>query len=121
MKKTLVEAANLDAFICTEHNTLYADGALLLTPGARDALSKRGVTIVYGPNPHAGQGQHVECHANCHDDHRHDAHPAPATSEGEARLVLAVAAMLQEHCGIKDPATLHALSSCIVRTIGENI
>ena len=56
MKKVLVQADNLDEFICQEEATLYVDASMILTPGAKDELLKRGVAVVRtscaSPAPH---------------------------------------------------------------------
>jgi hypothetical protein len=109
MKKTLVTVDNLETFICKERGVLSVDGSFLLTPGAKDALAKRGVALVHGPSPETAPV------AQKHSEQ------LPAASAGEKRLLLAVAAMLHERCGIHEPQVLQSLSRCIVDTIRDNI
>ena len=51
MAKKLVGIDNLDAAICQASGKIYVDGSIILTPGAKDELIKRGIPIVYGPKP----------------------------------------------------------------------
>ncbi|MBI4806553.1 MAG: hypothetical protein HY795_15105 [Desulfovibrio sp.] len=107
MGKKLVGTDNLDEAICQATGKVYADGTIILTPGAKDELSKRGVPIVYGPAP-----ERAECA------------PTPmaeAASPGLEKLVLAVSAILNTQYGIKNPEQLKVLSCQVVKTIKENI
>ena len=104
MKKTLVEVGNLDQYICQASHKIYVDGStMILTPGAKDALSKKGISIVYGPNPDA---------ATCCSGH----HDADAD-----RLFWGVAAMLKDEYGVTDPAALKTLSAQVVKALKENV
>ena len=107
MGKRLVGTDNLDAFICQEDATLYADQTIILTPGARDELARRGVHVVYGPRP-----QTAAC------PHAPDAGACPPGLEG---LLGTVAAILADKHGITDPEQLKAISHQVIKTIRENI
>lgn len=122
MKKELVGVHNLDSFICRTNNAVYADGTIVLTAGARDALAKRKVPIVYGPKPEAEHdgsakgGCPPECSCTvCSGEHvlQHD-------TALEA-LLIAVAATLKNHYGVHDPETLKNMSCQIVRAIQEAV
>ncbi len=133
MKKQLVEAGNVDAYICKETGTLYADGTLVLTPGAKDELGRRGVAVVYGPRPGAaccppgctcpacctpGYGAAAHCPAGC---------TCAACAGGVAndaeteRLMLAVAVVLREDFGMKDLAALQETSCKVARAMRGNM
>ena len=105
MGKKLVGIDNLEECICQTSGKIYADGTIILTPGAKDELTRRGIPIVYGPKPEA-----VEC--------------APATgavAPGLENLVCAVSGILSKQYGITDPEQLQAMSCLVVKTIKENV
>lgn len=116
MRKTLIRVDNLDSFLCRHGKTIYVDSTMILSPGAKDALSKKGVSIVYGPCPDA---------ASCPDaGHGKAANPlsqALAGNAGVEELLLGIAAVLKKECGITDPDKLKAASLQAVKTIKDNI
>ncbi len=103
MAKILVQAGNIDEFICRETGKFYLNGSVILTPGARDALCKRKIAVVNGSPPACGAGV---CGADDPDFER---------------LFYGVAAMLQSEYGIKDPETLKAISLRAVEIIKDNV
>lgn len=116
MKKTLISVDNLDEFICGQSHKLYNDGTKILTAGAKDELSRRGISIVYGPDPGAAHTPAPACGCagkTC-------ATGASGSADFE-QFVLGVAALLKKECGITDPGELRALSLQAVKTIKENI
>lgn len=114
MKKKLVEVGNLDPYVCLDSKKFYAEEDMILTPGARDELSKRGISIVCAPKPEKYEATAYASAAAC---------PTEGSEEsaGLEKLVLAVAVMLKEEYGITDPKELHDLSCRFVNTIKENI
>lgn len=121
MAKKRVGVDNLESFICKESGSLHMDGSLILTPGARDELSRRGVAVVYGPRPESGSCAPAAgaCPPGC----TCAACTAGAGTEasGAERLVLAVAGILKDRYGITDPGQLRTLSCHVVETIRKNI
>jgi len=105
MGKKLVGVDGLDAAVCHASGKMYVDGSIILTPGAKDELTRRGIAVVYGPNPHAPQ---------CAPDAR-------ACPPGLEDLILAVSGILKTQYGIEDPEQLRAMSRQVVDTIRENI
>lgn len=103
MKKTLVEVANLETYVSSDGKKIVVDNTMILTPGAKDELSKRGIAIVHdgGCTAHGAQGSGY------------------ASTPDE--LLLAVAAMVKEQFGVTDPATLKAISSQAVKILKENV
>ncbi len=114
MKKVLVQADNLDEFICRADSKLYVDGSMILTPGAKDELARRGVVVV-----------HASCSDSASRGPRGSASPSLGAALGENAnlegLLLGVAAMLQKECGITDPELLKAASLQAIQTIKENL
>lgn len=104
--KKLVEVKNLQDHICPVTHKVYADGTIILTPGAKDELCKRGIPVVYGPNPNA---------AACADT------ASACDDEGKEKLFYAVAAVLKEDYGVNDMETLKDLSCRIVDAIDGSI
>ncbi|WP_147820280.1 hypothetical protein [Salidesulfovibrio onnuriiensis] len=115
MKKKLVEVGNLDPYICLDSKKFYMDDNMILTPGARDELSRRGIAIVCGAKPEAAYASKEE--------HAHDAACTPAEHgcNGVEDLLVAVAAMVKTEFGVEDPEVLKAISCEAVKTIKENI
>ena len=114
MSKQLVSVDNLDEFICKADGKMYVDGTIILTPGAKDELSKRHIDIVYGSAPHQA-GNTCGCGSGCPEC------AGNAFDPDVERLILGVAGMLQTEYGIKDPEQLRALSLQAVKTLKENI
>ncbi len=66
MAKQLVRRDNIEEFICHDENKLYVGQSLILTPGAKDYLQEKNITVVYGEpvekkiNPEAKVATSVE-------------------------------------------------------------
>lgn len=108
MGKTLVSVKNLEDFICRLDKRIYVDN-MILTPGAKDELSKRGVAIIYGPCPNA-----AGCQA-------HGAVSSAVVNKDNERLFYGIAAMLQSDYGIKDTELLKNLSCKAAKIIKDNL
>ena len=124
MKKTLVCVDTLDEHICKAEHKLYMEGKIL-TASAKDELTKRGVAIVFGPEPSV------------------ESHPASASETWETtvaacccqkaaescsglspeleQVVQGLAAVIKEQCGISDPAQLRVLSLEAAEVIRKNL
>ena len=48
MGKQLVSRDNVEQFICHEEKKLYVGQELILTPGAKDYLQEKSISVVYG-------------------------------------------------------------------------
>lgn len=105
MKKKLVEAGGVDPYICPDSGKFYADETMILTPGAKDELGKRGVAIVHGPMPEPAKA----CAAQ------------EPCAQSANDLLVAVAAMVKDEFGVEDPEQLKAITCQAVKTIKENI
>jgi len=119
MAKKLIQAGDLDCVIC--NGKVYADGSIILTPGARDELSKRGVDVVYGPKPESAACVETvaECPAGC---------TCPACAGKSAlncttldALTRSVSEILKNQYHITDEEQLRRLSRQALQTIRENI
>ena len=51
MAKQLVGRDNVEQFICHEEKKLYVGKTLILTPGAKDYLQEKSISVVYGEAP----------------------------------------------------------------------
>lgn len=109
MKKTLVEKSNIDSFICQANGTIYVDATMILTPGARDELSKRKIKIVRDGKPASSCGGAKSCPARLCD--------GGAEESDFERLFYGVAAMVKQEYGIDDPQQLKDISCQIVQTL----
>ncbi|TYT74294.1 hypothetical protein [Desulfobotulus mexicanus] len=133
MGKTLVGIKNLEEHICKDSCKIYIDGSIILTPGAKDELRSRGITIVYGPKPEAAAACPPGCTCEVCSAKAKGGCPAgctcPACMEAALRsgaaglesLILGIAGMLKTQYGISDPAQLMAISSKVVKTIRDNL
>ena len=109
MGKTLITLENIDEFVCC--GKLAMDSTKIITAGARDELTKRGIEVVYGE----AEGQCC-CHEQTH-DHEHG-HHAPQHDED---LLVGVAAIIRQHYGITDPETLKKVTLETVAAIGKDL
>ena len=111
MGKTLITLENIDEFVCC--GKLAMDSTKIITAGARDELTKRGIEVVYGE----AEGQCC-CHGHDHaHDHAHD-HHGPQHDE---ELLVGVAAIIRQHYGITDPETLKKVTLETVAAIGKDL
>jgi ethanolamine utilization cobalamin adenosyltransferase len=55
MAKQLVGRDNVEQFICHEEKKLYVGKTLILTPGAKDYLQEKSISVVYGEAPEAAE------------------------------------------------------------------
>jgi hypothetical protein len=119
MKKKLIEVSNLESYICRTNARIYVDATMILTPGAKDELSKRKITIVREPKPAFESCGAADCPAKlCSPG------SAVTTLSGDAdleRLFYGVAAMVKEEYGIDDPQQLTEISCKIVQTLKQTI
>ena len=51
MGKQLVGRDNVEQFISHEEKKLYVGQTIILTPGAKDYLQEKSITVVYGEKP----------------------------------------------------------------------
>ena len=113
MKKTLIQAGDVDKYLCRKDARIYVDNAaIILTPGARDELGKRGVRIINGRCPDA-DGCDMHSHESSAAHHRIS--PAVAAlgtgfGPGFEKLLFGVATILRDDYGVSDPVELRALS-----------
>ena len=111
MKKTLIQVNNLDDYICKADSRIFVDSAgMILTPGAKDALRKRGIALVYGPCPEAAS---CTLHA--------PAATGAACSRSAEKLLFGIATVLKEEYGITDLEQLRRFSLKAVETIQKNL
>ncbi len=119
MKKKLIEVSNLDSCICQANGRIYVDNSMILTPGAKDELSKRKITIVREAKPEFKSCGAADCPAKlC------STGATEADKGGDAdveRLFYGVAAMVKEEYGIDDPQQLKDISCKIVQILKQNI
>ncbi len=139
MKKTLVQLNNLEEHICRAHNKVYADGSIILTPGAKDELARRGIAVVTGGNSdparavdlcadwaacaHAGSCARAAA-SGCRDASGLPSIKTFVTGNGEAdieNLLLGLAAILKNDYGVDDPKQLKELSLRALTVIKENV
>lgn len=118
MSKTLISIDNIDQFICC--NKLMVDSSKILTPGARDELTRRGVEIVYGEGGcdcHGGATGHGAEHGAASACAAGAAHTTCGGSAGchdaahyDEDMLIGVAAIIKQHYGITDPEVLRKVT-----------
>lgn len=122
MKKELITVENLDAFICRQDGKLYVCRNRILTPGAKDELHRRGVSVVYGEEPAPA----VQPEGGCCGAGKsflvgsEEGTPLAAASSLES-LSMAVAAMLRKQYGVTDSEQVRSMTVEALKTIRDNI
>jgi hypothetical protein len=75
--KKLITKNNFTDFVCKKNNTIYVDHSMILSPGVKDILRDRGITIVYGDRKKVKEEAvqcvnwelaHGECRSNTESD-----------------------------------------------------
>ncbi|MCG8567761.1 MAG: hypothetical protein MI747_22065 [Desulfobacterales bacterium] len=99
MGKTFISANNVDAYICKADQALYADNTMVLTPGAKDCLKSKGISIIYGPRPNGGV----------------DA--VDGDTQALESLVARITSLLKNEYKITDAGTLAAVVTRVVKKI----
>ena len=118
MKKKLIEAGKLDSFICKDSKTIYVDNSMLLTPGAKDELRKRKISITRVADASAQMSTPAEQETSgC----SNSAHCTKAECDSCEGLVMGIAVILKEEYGITDIAKLKELSFSIADAVKANI
>ncbi len=106
MAKKLVNEKGVEALVIGE--TFYMDGSIILTPGAKDVLRDKGVTIVYGPRPETCESEACESEI-CKPD-----------MCAKDRIEATVAGLLEREYGITDEDQVKALSAIVADMIQQN-
>lgn len=109
MSKTLITVDNLQDFV--SGGRLQMDGSKILTAGARDELTRRGIEVAWSDAPAACcgcGGQHAETAAPCHTPEQED-------------LLIGVAAIIKQHYNITDPEELKKITLETVAAIGKGL
>ena len=125
MKKELISVENLDAFICKSDGKLYVSKNRILTPGARDELARRKVSIVYGEEPAPAEHVQAPCRGGGGAGKTFFVGPEEGTGLASAgsleSLSMAVAHMLKTQYGVTDPREIRAMTVEALKTIKDNI
>lgn len=113
MKKKLIEAGKLDSFICKDSNTIYVDNSMLLTPGAKDELRKRKISISRVADASVEMNSSAGEEAECSNASR----CTKAECDSCEGLVMGIAVILKEEYGITDMAQLKEMSFSIANAV----
>lgn len=111
MQKQLVTIDNLDEFICQSSNVFYMDGTKILTPGAKDELIKRGISIEYGQGCNHPGTSCAAASAGCN----------TSQVDEQDEMLIAIAATLQKEYGVTNPDELKKLSRQVFQTLHDNL
>jgi len=123
MKKVLITKDNLDSFISKEDGKMYVGPEKLLTPGAKDELARRKISVVWGEDPHVQQAADpAGCRCGCGSATFYVG-PEQETMQPKslAQLARTVAAMLSREYGVTDPEQLKNMTVEALKTIKDNI
>ena len=125
MKKELISVENLDAFICRQDGKLYVSRNRILTPGAKDELHRRGVSVVSGEDPAPAVQPQAACRGGCGAGKTFFVGPEEGTPFTTASslesLSIAVASMLRKQYGVTDPEQVRSMTVEALKTIRDNI
>lgn len=126
MKKKLVEVNTLKSYVCEANSRIYVDKTMILTPGARDELSKRKIEIIRDTVPEFTSCGAASCPARLCVDNVNVLDATPDTKSTKSsddadmeRLFYGVAAMVKEEFGIEDHQQLKDISCKIVTALKE--
>ena len=122
MKKELISKDNLDAFISKDDGKLYLGKGRLLTPGAKDELTRRHVAIVYDEPPSSSAPAEQDgCRCGCGSATYYVGPEQGMQPKSLEQLARTVAAMLSREYGVTDPEQLKSLTIEALKTIKNNI
>ncbi|CCO23641.1 hypothetical protein [Maridesulfovibrio hydrothermalis] len=118
MKKKLIEVGNLESFLCPDSSMFYVDSTIILTPGAKDELGRRKISIARVADAEAAvREQKDQAFSECR-----DAGDCVKAERDECEnLVMGIAVMLKEEYGISDIAQLKEMSFQLAEIVRENI
>ncbi|CAG36555.1 hypothetical protein [Desulfotalea psychrophila] len=119
MKKKLVEASNVESYLCENGTKIYIDKSMVLTPGARDVLNGRRVEFIYGERP-GSEGSLATILKGCASANAFSAVAGNENGDYE-KFVLGIGAMLKDSYGIVDPAERKRYTKRAIQIIKENI
>lgn len=140
MKKELITVDNVNNYINKQDSKLYVFGNRLLTAGAKDELSRRRVSVVYGPEPVSAAASASACssaagtpcgksHGSCRGGCNCGSSITPGIAAGAPlgsytsveSLARALATMLTERYGVTDPVELKELTAKALKAIRDNM
>jgi hypothetical protein len=119
MKKRLISPHNVDEFICDQDRTIYVQTDMILSPGAKDVLRNRGISICFGPRPKTQLTEAVPVP----DVPVLDSTPCSAqnqTCDSEAGIVARIIQLLNEEYNITDPEQLEQISLEVMKKIKQS-
>ena len=108
MAKQLITTANLDTYIRKDLGKLFVTPDRLVTAGVKDELKRRGVQLVYGPEP--APVQPVCCSA-----------PQADGADKLKRAAAIVVAILREQYGMTDESQIQAVAVKILKAVKDSI
>jgi hypothetical protein len=110
MGKKLISCQCLDTQICREEQRIYIDSTMILAPGAKDELRRRGVEIVYSSQPSG----------------KNSSWPAPESTgnertveSGNSELVERIVEILSTEYGVTDGKKIMAISLQVIEKLGQ--
>jgi hypothetical protein len=120
MAKQLIGVHNIDAHVRSDSKTIHIDRDMILSPGAKDILRNRGISITYGLRPSVALKEenleNKDSSAATKSDECPDAESCllasdcAGTASGNLCLVLARAEeILTGEYGITDPKSIEAV------------
>ncbi|WP_027723007.1 hypothetical protein [Maridesulfovibrio zosterae] len=118
MKKKLIEVGNLDSFLCPDSCTIYVDNTMILTPGAKDELRKRKISIARVADAKSMKDRMYEQDSS---DCKYTNSCEKAECDECESLVMGIAVMLKEEYGITDLTQLKEMSFQLAEIVKENI
>ncbi len=110
MKKQLIGAHNIDDFINPDTSSLCVDAGMILSPGAKDILRNKGVTIVYGE---------VAKKSDVNTAISSDITTKETKHDSQVLLIKKIANMLSNEYGIKEEKQLRTISLQVMRKLNQ--
>lgn len=108
MSKKLIGNHNVTEFICTDDNTIRVDSGMILSPGAKDVLRNKGISIIYEKTT-----ANVESPVK-------DTLQIKGGQDDTSALIAKVALMLRMDFGIVDEDQIRDISVLVMKKIVTN-
>jgi len=108
MGKKLIGCNCLDQYICREEMRVYLDSSLILSPGAKDELHRRGVEIVYSARP--VEREKASPPEKCNT-------PEPGAGSNDRVLIEKIVQLLSTDYGLNDKDQIMDVSMRVVDTL----
>jgi len=113
MAKTLINSQNISSFLEEGQKSFVVDSTMILTPGVKDLLSRRGIRLSYAAR--------AEQPASACPAVNSPVEPSP-TGEclSDGVLVQKIVTLLKKEYGLEDPQTIQRITLEVLARLSSN-